>query len=93
MVSAFWWTVAANLAVLWVATPLALATGSQAAAGAPLVSLALTVAVGVASLARADRRRLGAGVLAGAATSAALMMLVLLVVFVAYFVVGGHELS
>jgi hypothetical protein len=93
VVPTFWWTVAVNLAAVWVGVLVVFVADWATAAALPLVSLAASVAAGLVGVGRARHRRLGLGALAGAAASAGLMVALLLLFFLAYFVLGGHELS
>lgn len=94
-VPTLWFTLAFNLFALLLAVVLVgLGDDVQWPLWLPVASLALSGVVGVASLARRQTRRFGAGCLGGTAVSA-LVYLVLFVVFlVTYFIVpGDHELS
>lgn len=90
---AFWFTLAFNLAVLWLAAVLVAVTHLEPAMLLPLASLGLSAAVGIAAVARPHSRRFGAACLGGAAGAAVVFALLLVVFFVSYFVLGGHELS
>ena len=90
---AFWFTLAFNLAVLWLASVLVLIAHLEPAMLLPAVSLALSGATGAAALARPESRRFGAACLGGTAGSGVVFALLLVVFFVSYFVLGGHELS
>ena len=90
---AFWFTLAFNLAVLWLAVVLATIAHLEPAMLLPLASFGLSAAVGLAALARPHSRRFGAACLGGAAGSGVVFALLLVVFFIGYFVLGGHELS
>jgi len=60
---------------------------------APRCPLALSGAVGLASVARPQTRRFGAGCPGGTAVSVVVFAVLLAVSFVSYFMLGGHELS
>jgi len=90
---AFWFTLAFNLAVLWVAVVLVMIVDLEPAMLLPLGSLGLSVVVGLAAVARPHSRHFGAACLGGAAGSGVVFALLLAVFLVSYFVLGGHELS